>query len=104
LVDEMFRDMDRSLREMGASDPAVPKKVRRMAEVYAGRIAAYGHSVEDRDSFVEALRRNVFAGVEGNAETLADYASANRTALAGQDATILRTGMIVFRDPEHEAN
>src|SRR5262245_37559875 len=67
LVDEMFRDMDRSLREMGTSDPAVPKKVRRMAEVYAGRIAVFGRTVENRHSFVEALRRNVFAGGEGDA-------------------------------------
>jgi cytochrome b pre-mRNA-processing protein 3 len=41
LVDELFRDMDRSLREMGVGDISVGKKVRKMAEVFYGRVAAY---------------------------------------------------------------
>jgi cytochrome b pre-mRNA-processing protein 3 len=41
VFDEMFKDMDRSLREMGASDLAVGPKVRRMAEVFYGRSQAY---------------------------------------------------------------
>ena len=32
LFDLFFKDMDRSLREMGAGDLAVPKKVRKMTE------------------------------------------------------------------------
>ena len=41
LVDEMFSDMDRSLREMGVGDLSVGKRIRVMAEVFYGRISAY---------------------------------------------------------------
>lgn len=104
LVDEMFRDMDRSMREMGTSDPAVPKKVRRIAEVYAGRIAAYGRSLDDSGAFKDALLRNVFAGGQGDAESLMRYCEANRSALSGQKPEDLQMGHIVFREPSHEAD
>ncbi len=41
LTDEFFSDMDRSLRELGVSDVAVGKKVRKIAESYYGRVTAY---------------------------------------------------------------
>ena len=37
LIDELFRDMDRSLREMGVGDMGVGKRVKKMATVYYGR-------------------------------------------------------------------
>src|ERR1700761_506939 len=36
LFDLFFKDMDRSLREMGAGDLAVPKKIRKMGEIFYG--------------------------------------------------------------------
>ena len=64
LTDEIFADMDRSLREMGVGDLSVGKKVRRMAEVFYGRARAYGAALRARDAdrLAEALYRNVFAG------------------------------------------
>ncbi len=46
LTDEVFADMDRSLREMGVGDLSVGKKVRRMAEVFYGRARAYQGALE----------------------------------------------------------
>ena len=61
LVDEFFRDMDRSLREMGVGDVSVGKKVRKMAEVFYGRVAAYDAALAgQRDALEAALARNVF--------------------------------------------
>ena len=41
LFDVIFSDMDRSLREMGAGDLGVGRRVKRMARGFYGRIAAY---------------------------------------------------------------
>jgi cytochrome b pre-mRNA-processing protein 3 len=63
----MFKDMDRSLREMGASDVGVGPKVRRMAEVFYGRTRVYSEALQQtgearRQALVSALARNVYAG------------------------------------------
>ena len=42
--DVMFLDFDRALREMGTGDLSVSREIKRMAEAFYGRIAAY----EDR--------------------------------------------------------
>ncbi len=48
LTDEFFADMDRSLRELGVSDVAVGKKVRKIAESYYGRVTAYDRALVGR--------------------------------------------------------
>jgi hypothetical protein len=75
-----------------------------MAEVYAGRVTAYAHYLDDHSGLVAALHRNVFAGEAGNAQALADYVGASRTALAAQEAAAICRGTISFREPEHEAH
>src|SRR5581483_7180724 len=64
LFDTMFADMDRSLREMGAGDLGVGRRVRAMAEALSGRIAAYdaGLSADDA-ALAGALRRNLYGTV-----------------------------------------
>ncbi len=64
LFDTMFRDMDRSLREMGAGDLGVGHRVRAMAEGLYGRMAAYEAGLHGDDEILAAaLRRNVFGTV-----------------------------------------
>ena len=64
LFDSMFADMDLSLREMGAGDIGVSKRVRIMAEAFMGRLDVYVNALdnEDRDELANALRRNLFRG------------------------------------------
>mgnify|MGYP000411422531 CR=1 FL=1 len=58
LVDEFFRDMDRSLRELGVGDVSVGKKVRKMAEVFYGRITAYDAALAGPETqLVDAVAR-----------------------------------------------
>lgn len=49
LFDTMFADMDQSLREMGAGDLGVGRRVRAMAEGLYGRIAAYEAGLAGND-------------------------------------------------------
>ena len=62
LFDSMFADMDLSLREMGAGDIGVSKRVRVMAEAFLGRLEAYVTALDnnDRVALRLALGRNLF--------------------------------------------
>jgi cytochrome b pre-mRNA-processing protein 3 len=61
LTDEFFADMDRSLRELGVSDVAVGKKVRKIAESYYGRVSAYDGALSAGPEILEeAISRNIY--------------------------------------------
>jgi cytochrome b pre-mRNA-processing protein 3 len=64
LFDSMFADMDLSLREMGAGDLGVSKRVRIMAEAFMGRLEAYTSAIDnqDRAALAAALERNLLRG------------------------------------------
>jgi cytochrome b pre-mRNA-processing protein 3 len=97
LTDAFFKDMDRSLREMGVGDLSVGKKVRRMAEAYHGRMQAYSAAVPDGVRLADALKRNIFAGVDGGkADLLAHYALDCAAYLRGQGDAALLQGRITF--------
>jgi cytochrome b pre-mRNA-processing protein 3 len=72
LFDAFCQDMDDNLREMGVGDLAVPKKMRRMAEAFYGRAAAYDAALAgaeavlgragapDRAALAIVLARNIW--------------------------------------------
>lgn len=97
LTDTFFDDMDRSLREMGVGDLSVGKKVRKMAEAYHGRLAAYGKALPQQGDALElALARNVFGRAEtvSGAEQLARWTRTAQAALASQTLNKIVTGAI----------
>jgi cytochrome b pre-mRNA-processing protein 3 len=64
LVDRFVADMDASLRELGAGDLGVGRKVRAMGQALYGRIAAYESGLTGPAGMLEAaLRRNLFGTV-----------------------------------------
>lgn len=101
LFDEMFRDMDRSLREMGVGDTSVGKRVRKMAEVFYGRADAYRAALAEtgnENTLREAVERNVYAGEAPPdcAVQLAHYIRQANARLATQDVEDLKQGRIKF--------
>ncbi|CAN5516564.1 ubiquinol-cytochrome C chaperone family protein [soil metagenome] len=105
LIDEMFADMDRSLREMGVGDLSVGKKVRKMGEVYYGRVRAYGRALQSGDprALADALERNIFpdtAPREGAVAALAAYVLRARQRLAQTSVADICAGHIVFAEAE----
>ncbi len=62
LFDAMFRDMDRSLREMGVGDLSVGKRVRKLAEIFSGRAMAYRDALAggSEEQLRRALTRNIY--------------------------------------------
>ena len=93
--------MDRSLREMGVGDLSVPKRMKRMAEAYYGRAAAYDAALaaEDRAALAAAMRRNVLRGRRRRGRGVAAYAAEAAGRLACLPATDLRAGRLAWPDP-----
>jgi cytochrome b pre-mRNA-processing protein 3 len=88
VFDIFLKDMDGTLREMGVGDISVPKKLKKMAEAFFGRIRAYDEALtaEDHAALVAAIERNVFPdGAPAEAgENLARYVESSVTSLAAQ--------------------
>ncbi len=104
VFDAMFADMDQNLREMGIGDLAVGKRVKRLAQGFYGRIAAYERGVENADPAVlaAALRRNLYGDATAEDAQLAamtDYMRRQVAALAAQSMDELRAGRVTFEPP-----
>ncbi|OAN50854.1 hypothetical protein A6A04_17300 [Paramagnetospirillum marisnigri] len=104
LFDLMFDDMDQNLRELGAGDMSVGKKVKQMARAFYGRATAYEEGL-DGDGLVDALIRNLFGTVEGalapdHPIAMAHYMKLCDAALAAQADGDVMEGRVVFVAPE----
>lgn len=78
VFDAFCTDMDANLREMGVGDLTVPKKMKKVAEAFYGRIGAYEPPVDagDAGALADAVLRNVYASTEEaalHARALATY-------------------------------
>lgn len=84
LVEVFFADMDVSLREIGAADIGVGRRVKRMIEGFHGRAAAYDAALAAGGGAVEeALTRNLYGTVEASPAVLRSAEGYLRTAESG---------------------
>ncbi len=61
LFDYMFKDMDRSLREVGVGDMSIGKHIKKMAKAFYGRAEEYEKGLDQNDeTFLEALKNNLY--------------------------------------------
>ena len=81
LFDAFFVNMERSLREMGIGDLAVPKHMKRMMQGFNGRCRNYAQTLENKKELMEVLARNVYGTIERPKDSvmndLADYVQAS---------------------------
>ncbi|MBB2970474.1 ubiquinol-cytochrome C chaperone family protein [Mesorhizobium sp. RMAD-H1] len=107
IADEFFKDVDHSLRELGIGDQGVPKRMKKLARMFYGRIAAYeaAFAAETQEAFAAALTRNVRPDLEfwPGAAPLAAYAFEARDGLAALSDEELARGDIRFPDAERLA-
>jgi cytochrome b pre-mRNA-processing protein 3 len=100
VLDTMFADMDRSLREMGVGDLSLAKRMRTMAGAYYGRALAYREAFAAADpapAVAAVLARNLHpAELPPMAELarLAQHAVAFRAALAAMPIEQLANGIL----------
>ena len=108
LFDEMFADMDRSLRELGVGDISVGKKVRKMSEVFYGSCEAYRTALAQpadscKTALAAALKRNAAqTASKEQLDSLTGYVLRIRRAIAGLDAGSIRAGKLDYEGPSLE--
>ena len=70
ISEEFFSELDGSLREMGVGDITVPKKMRKLADSFYGRLYAYKEGIEknEKNTLSQAIQRNVFGHDDENKE------------------------------------
>ncbi|MBN9556364.1 MAG: ubiquinol-cytochrome C chaperone family protein [Alphaproteobacteria bacterium] len=98
LTNILFDGFDEGLRELGAGDMGMGRKMRKLANAFYGRMQVY-RDAPDEAAMAEAIWRNIYRGDEGMrpaAQTLARYTVAARGRIAGQD---LRTALPDFGAP-----
>jgi cytochrome b pre-mRNA-processing protein 3 len=82
LTDTIFTGFDEALREQGAGDMAMARKMKAMANAFFGRLAVYD-AAADIEALAEALARNLWRGgaVDKRARALASYINNARQRL-----------------------
>lgn len=107
VYDAMFADLDGALRELGAADIGVGRRIKIMTEALKGRIHAYDAALSqvgpaDEEALRAAIARNVYGTVTPDAAqtaAMAGYLRALRAALAGSDLAALMAGKVAFPPP-----
>jgi cytochrome b pre-mRNA-processing protein 3 len=106
VYDVMFGDFDASVRELGAQDLGVGRRIKFMTEAMNGRFAAYEIGLAGGPNPLElALKRNLYGTAEPHDDVLkrmAEYVRRADTGLAGQPVDQLMRGVLNFPtlDPE----
>lgn len=101
VFDLFFKDMDRSLREMGVGDLGVPKRIQKMGNIFFGLLAAMNEAMDRHDSVAleGVLARNIYEGeVTPHVTALATYIMAQDQFFAGQQAKAITDGALTFKE------
>lgn len=105
LLEELFGDMENSLREIGVGDLSVPKKIHRMVDALYGRLEAYDEALKGDDPAVAlkpVLVRNLYRaenGFESEAADMVRYVLASQAFLAAQTGEEILGGIVSFPEP-----
>lgn len=104
IADEFFKDVDHSLRELGIGDQGVPKRMKKLARMFYGRVAAYGEALDanDTDALAAALTRNIRPDLEfwPHAYHLSEYVLGCRNRLQKIADDTLAAGDISYMDAD----
>lgn len=97
LFDTMCTDLDFNLRELGAGDTSIGKKMKVMAQAYYGRAEACeaGLAAADPDVLATTLARNLTLA-PAKAAPVADYVRRAARALQGTGADQIMAGNWTF--------
>lgn len=104
IVDAFFMDIDYSIRELGVSDKSVPKRMKKLAGMFYGRLERYAACLRarDLDQLALALAQNIHSPA-AEAEPMRDLARwllENDDHLARLDEVVVEAGMVSFLVPE----
>ena len=103
IVDAFFQDIDHSIRELGIGDQSVPKRMKKLAGMFYGRLESYASALEARDAaaLAQALQRNVYPqkGDAPDMHGLADWMLTAEAALAYISEEEISRGQAILPPP-----
>lgn len=103
VFDSYVKGLDDAFREIGVSDTAVGKKMKKLAGAFYGRLKAYDDAVAslpDSTATGEFLARTAFEERgEGDVAALTAYVIKTRKALAEQSLGALLQGDVTWSNP-----
>lgn len=103
IVDAFFQDLDHSIRELGIGDVSVPKRMKKFAGMFYGRLESYAKALDaaDEEALADALARNIHPTAQEGHEmgALATYMIEAEKVLAGIPEEAIETGALVFPVP-----
>jgi cytochrome b pre-mRNA-processing protein 3 len=107
VVEAFFEDLDHSMRELGIGDNGVPKRMKKLAGMFYGRLDSYTRALEagDMDALEAALRRNIHPENADQAlsmRLLADYMVGAENALKTVPESVLAAGDAALPVPAKE--
>ena len=103
IVDAFFQDIDHSMRELGIGDQGVPKRMKKFASMFYGRLKSYAETldVKDTSALAQALSRNIFATQDNAGADLQPLANwmmmAEENLLTQSEEQLLAGNLIVAR-------
>ncbi|PKA41134.1 ubiquinol-cytochrome C chaperone [Rhizobium sullae] len=96
IVDAFFEDIDHSIRELGISDNGVPKRMKKLAGMFYGRLESYSAAMDagDRAALAAALNRNIHPQAAGayDMARLANWMFDAEADLSAQSEDRIATG------------
>jgi cytochrome b pre-mRNA-processing protein 3 len=94
-VDALFVQFDEALRDLGASDVGMSRRMKKIASALFGRLEAY-RAAADEGALAEAIARNVYRGAVDRVEPARILASYCMSARAHVGRSQLDSGAIDF--------
>ncbi|MQB43525.1 ubiquinol-cytochrome C chaperone [Rhizobium sp. ICMP 5592] len=104
IIDAFFEDIDYSIRELGIGDNSVPKRMKKLAGMFYGRLESYAAAMNgnDRDALATALQRNIYPKPAEDTPSmlgLADWMMMAEAHLASVTEAEVATGSATLPQP-----
>ncbi|AXA42260.1 ubiquinol-cytochrome C chaperone family protein [Rhizobium leguminosarum] len=100
IVDAFFQDIDYSIRELGIGDNSVPKRMKKLAGMFYGRLEAYSKAMDtgDAEALAFALQRNIYPETSAPADMtgLAGWMMAAESHLSAVPEEVITTGSVAL--------
>ncbi|MEJ8308514.1 ubiquinol-cytochrome C chaperone family protein [Agrobacterium larrymoorei] len=105
IVDAFFQDLDHSMRELGIGDQGVPKRMKKFAGMFYGRLESYAAAIDgaDADALAAALRRNIYPQADETApdmRALSKWMMSASEMLSTQPEDAVATGTVTLPSPD----
>ncbi|MEH3125926.1 ubiquinol-cytochrome C chaperone family protein [Agrobacterium cavarae] len=105
IVDAFFQDLDHSMRELGIGDQGVPKRMKKFAGMFYGRLESYAAAIDgaDADALAAALRRNIYPQAYEAApdmRALSKWMMSASEMLSAQPEDAVATGTVTLPSPD----